>query len=80
MKITMRLSQDLIDILEAHGTTVYVPSEDNSENEPKYHFLPYWFEQIEDGEYQLHMLDHLPKELLDTLNFMRDESEPLKQY
>jgi hypothetical protein len=76
MKYTIKLSEDVVNLLINHGTKI------SHEGIIKYRFLSYWFEHIEDNVFEMHMLDHLPKELINDLNFMRrpDSKEPLKQY
>jgi hypothetical protein len=42
--------------------------------ETRYHFIPFWFEEIGRGMYRLHQCNDLPKELEEALKNFQIES------
>lgn len=63
----VKLSKEQADLLNDMGTIV------NTADGGVYRFLPYWFkESKEDGVYESFLLGHLPDELVDAINHIRN--------
>ena len=62
------LTDEQLALIEKNSTHVVLP--DGS----KFYFMPYWFEEREDGDgYMMHRLGHLPEKLIEFIGEFRGE-------
>ncbi len=61
MKFKAKLPDEMITFLEQSASIV----------DEKYFFLPFWFEKLEDGMFEMHHLDKLPPDLKLVVNGKR---------
>jgi hypothetical protein len=61
MVIKTKLTPDQVALFEQHGSKVY-----------NYFFLPFWIEDLGEGNYALHHLGKLPRELTSAIQSIRE--------
>lgn len=67
----IQISNETKQFIQSRSTTVSVGS-----SKPKYSYMPYWIEWLDNGSIKLHELGkELPKELVDILTTKRDGSD-----
>lgn len=44
----------------------------------KFYYIPGWFEKLENGDFQFHNMNNLPKELIEAVEKIRNPKTPKK--
>ncbi len=66
-------SKEIMDFFDKNGSKVQT-------NSSLYYFLPYWIEERKDGVHFIHLLNNLPKDLLESVKSMRGMPEDVTTY
>jgi hypothetical protein len=56
------------------GTVVHVREKDEKgkPTDRRFFYMPYWFEELDNGYFKAHSLDNMPQELVETIHRLRE--------